>query len=469
MKLPQVKKPVNILREISVISRKLMVQSPFYGFFMMTLNRIASKKIPTAGVCRQGINFELMVNPIFWQTLSEKEKRGVFQHEMMHLVFNHVTEHKRFSNKQLYNVAADLYINSLIIKEHSTDYLPGANYTPDQHKERVKHKVAALSAMVKAGGKTKQELADVQADIPVRGVFAEDFDFTRDQCIEWGTSKIYKKLVKMDQDGDQRVKGVAVCQGNKPGEGDDLEDNKPWDHQDWKDIQDSVTPEELDMMQKQIEYQLKEVVQNNNLKDRGLIPGYAKELIELLFKKNPPVTDWKAYMRRFFTASTERYSKRTRRKESRRMPGMPGVKIKSKQRVLILIDTSGSVSNDEILECRNEIYHIKKMGFGVDVCEVDTAIGTESIYEFKGTFRPFVTGRGGTDFEPGVEYANSVRKKYSCAIYMTDGECSPPRTKCRLPLMWLLTTKGDSIKRFRDRGHKGPAVKVQKPIETASN
>lgn len=452
-------KPIDINRELSVVGRRLMISSPFYGFFMMTLNKKVTKDVDTAAVSKRGIDFELNVNPIFWKTLSQKEKVGVFKHEMLHIVLNHLTMHKNFSNKLLYNIAADLYINSLIIKENGKEALPNATITQEQYGKLVKPLEKVLETKIKTGELSSSEIKDLRATIPIRGCYPLDFGFSVNECIGLGTHKIYKKLEGSDN---QNLKdALDKAEKDSNGSNDSSSSaNVPWSHKDWKDIIENSSDEELDILQKQVEYQIKKVVNDNELKSRGKIPGYLLAIIEKLFKKNPPVTDWKAYMRRFTSSSSDRYTKRTRRKESRRIPGMPGIRIKTKKRVLVLIDTSASVTNNEIFECRNELYHIQKLGFKVDVCEVDTAIGPDSIYEFKGKFRDYVTGRGGTNFDPGIAYANSVYKKYSCAIYMTDGECRPSKFKSRLSLLWILTTRGLSIKRFRELGHTEPAIKI---------
>jgi len=52
-----------------------------------------------------------------------------------------------------------------------------------------------------------------------------------------------------------------------------------------------------------------------------------------------------------------------------------------------------------------------------------------------------VTGRGGTDFNEPIDYAN---KEYhpDCLIYFTDGYASNPKNKCNCPILWILCKNG---------------------------
>ena len=45
--------------------KKLLVKEPFYGLFLLGLNKYYGNKCPTACVCRNGINTELCINQEF--------------------------------------------------------------------------------------------------------------------------------------------------------------------------------------------------------------------------------------------------------------------------------------------------------------------------------------------------------------------------------------------------------------------
>ena len=107
--------------EISKIGRQLMLSEPFYGVFLSTLNKVIRNDIPTAGVCKNGINFQLAVNEEFWNSLnSDKKKIGLLKHELLHICFHHLIEKDNYPDHNLHNIAADIEINQYI----EPDYYP---------------------------------------------------------------------------------------------------------------------------------------------------------------------------------------------------------------------------------------------------------------------------------------------------------------------------------------------------------
>ena len=71
--------------------KKLLVKEPFYGLFLLSLNKFFDNSIPTACVCRNGINVELMINEKFWNSLSDLEEIAVLEHEISHILHGHLT------------------------------------------------------------------------------------------------------------------------------------------------------------------------------------------------------------------------------------------------------------------------------------------------------------------------------------------------------------------------------------------
>ena len=57
--------------------RKLLIKEPFYGLFLLSLNKYFDDSIPTACVRRKGINVELAINPTFWNTLSDATELSI--------------------------------------------------------------------------------------------------------------------------------------------------------------------------------------------------------------------------------------------------------------------------------------------------------------------------------------------------------------------------------------------------------
>jgi predicted metal-dependent peptidase len=372
--------------DIGKICRNLMQRQTFYGLFLLNLNKEFSTSLPTAGVGLNGINQMLYINPEFWDKLSDKHKEGLLIHELLHICFFHLTMRNSFVDKKLFNIAADLEINQYI----DNDYLPDG--------------------------------AIVMTSFP-----------TLTLELKAGTNYYYQKLLENNnsKDPDPGLQSLMGGQSGPPTDGDgDL-------HPTWKEFE-NLTDTEKKLIQNQVEHILKESA-TQITKSRGTIPGELKSLIDELFKITEEVFNWKAYFRRKMGCSSEVYTKKSRRKMSKRFEDNAGIKIKQKHHILVAVDTSGSVSNAELLEFFSEIHHIYKAGASVTIIECDTKIN--DIYEYKGKFKGSVVGRGGTDFTPPVEYYNKHKNKFTTLVFFTDGY-APVECKPHKQMMWVISSAG---------------------------
>ena len=102
------------------------------------------------------------------------------------------------------------------------------------------------------------------------------------------------------------------------------------------------------------------------------------------------------------------------------------------------IDTSGSVSSNELKEFFGELYHLQKTGSEVTLIQCDTAISSIEKYDHKKDIK--IHGRGGTEFQPVIDYYNENLAKYSCLMYFTDGECPAPEN-AHGRILWVLSSK----------------------------
>ena len=72
---------------VAKASKSLIFSEPFYGLFLVGLNKIYSDKIPTAGVSKNGINAQLTINGDFFTGLNEKHRIGLLKHELIAYIF----------------------------------------------------------------------------------------------------------------------------------------------------------------------------------------------------------------------------------------------------------------------------------------------------------------------------------------------------------------------------------------------
>ena len=361
-------------------SKTLILNEPFYGLFLIGLNKVMRKDIPTAGVSKHGIGIQLSINPDFFINLPDKHQIGLLKHELLHVSFGHMLMRDLYSNHKLFNIAADLEINQYI--DH--DYLP-------------------------EGGLTLKTFPDL--NLPEKA----------------GTKKYYELLEQACKDGTCESLDSLLREMN----GDSQYDHKTWDEF------EELSEADKKLVQKQVEHQLKETAEQTE-KRRGNIPGELASLIERLRHLEPPSFDWKGYLRRFVGNSTITYTKKLRRKFNKRYSANPGLKIKFKNNILVGVDTSGSVSNDELKEFMNELAHMHKTGHEITVAQCDTQVN--SVEKFNPRKDWEVKGRGGTDFQPVIDLYNEREGLYTALIYLTDGEAYTPEN-CPANTLWVHSSR----------------------------
>jgi predicted metal-dependent peptidase len=214
---------------------------------------------------------------------------------------------------------------------------------------------------------------------------------------------------------------------------DDIEAGNIPDHGTWEEFE-NLTEAEQKLIEKQLQKVLSDA-KEQTVKKRGTVPGEIDGVI-IIEQIEAAKFDWRGYIRRFTGVSTKVFTKKIRRKENRRFSDNPGLKIKMKQHMLLAIDTSGSVSDTELKEFMNEIHHIYKAGVDITIVQCDTRI--TSIKSYTGKHELEVQGRGGTEFDPVLDYYNENQKKYTSLVYFTDGECNTS-VKPKGNVLWVLS------------------------------
>jgi len=171
-------------------------------------------------------------------------------------------------------------------------------------------------------------------------------------------------------------------------------------------------------------------------KSQGTVPGNIAGLIQL--RKIPARFDWRSHMRRWAGNSNEVYLKPSRFKPNPYFPGTPMNKIKLKKHILCAIDTSGSVSTEELHEFMSEIHNLWKFGHSVTILCADTTLYPAYVYKGESTIK--IHGRGGTFFTPILEYFNE-KPEYGALVYFTDGYAELPPNAVR-PMLWVISSNG---------------------------
>lgn len=400
------------MNTVSDAIKYLMRKEQYYGIFALMLNKRFDDKVPTAGVRLCGINFELVINKEWWYGLKPEQRVGLLKHELLHICFDHPFTSKNYADRRLCNMAEDFEINSYIDRSMLPEqgcFVEEKGWEP--HKG-TKHYYALLEAEQKQKKKNQKD---------------------------------NQKGGQGNDQGDQSDSDNG--DGNEPPQYDD--------HSGFYEEVSKLSKEQQELVKNQVEYQIKAAAEQTQ-KSRGTIPGELQSLIDELFKVKPPVVNWKGKFRRLLGVNFDIHQKKTRRKESNRFEDCPGLRKRKKHKILVAIDTSGSVSDAELMDFWSEINHIYKASAEIHVLEADMRITNE--YDYNGKTPKKVTGRGGTSFTECVDYYNTHRKDYTLMVYFTDGYGDQTECKPIGRMVWIITSQG--ISRDYDNQFPGDVVHI---------
>lgn len=381
-----------ILDELARTGIELLLREPFYAHVFGSLNKEITGKdhpVETLAVGMGRNTLTLFVNAGFWDTqlLRPEHRYGVVKHEMLHLVFRHLFVREPFLDPMLLNVAFDLVVN--------------------QYVERPL--------------------------LPDDSIFLESFP---ELALLPGQTWYY--YYKKIEDLRQGRGGSATGSPDR-----DLLNNIRSDthglerHQPWREIRNR-SELERDAAEMHLDSLLRTAHQRTSAHAWGALPGDVRERLEQQLLHPAPLLNWRLVLRLFAESASKTRLKNTIKRPSKRYGTVPGIRIRRRQRLLVAVDTSGSIGPEEFAVFFNEIFHLWRAGAQVDVLEADTKVYRQ--YPFRGVTPELVSGRGGTDFNDALDQAN--RNRPDGLIYFTDGYAERPRIQPRIPVLWVIAPRG---------------------------
>ncbi len=327
----------------------LLLRAPFFGNIATRMNLVnADDWCPTAAT--DGRRF--YYNSQFINSLPLKQLEFLVGHEVLHAVYDHMGR-RGHRDPKIWNIADDYCVNYDLVEQRVGDRIPTALYDT---------KYAGMSA-------------------------EEVYDKLMENADKLNIDKLMSQLLDEHLDGD----------GDGEGDGDGDSDG-----QDKSGHKNGSRPQLSEEEKRQIRDEIKEaVLAAASAVGAGNIPGGVKRLIKDLTE---PVMDWRELLQQQIESTIK--SDFTWARPSRRswhmdavMPGMkPGEQID----LVVGIDTSGSITDQDLKIFLSEIkgimesydeYKIHVMGWDTQVhnTEVFTSDNLEQIEAFE------PGGGGGTD------------------------------------------------------------------------
>lgn len=183
----------------------------------------------------------------------------------------------------------------------------------------------------------------------------------------------------------------------------------------------------------------------------GSLPG---DMVELIKKAAEGKIDYRGVLRMFRSSILTQKRRLTRMRPSRRFGfEQMGSRYDFTTRLLIAIDTSGSVGSEELGRYFRIITTFFKYGIQeIDVLMFDTMVhgAPLSLTDAKKSQQEFkVEGRGGTNFQAPIDYM-VAHPQYDGLIILTDGDAPNPEVPphLRTKLLWVIDNESSYKYRY---------------------
>jgi predicted metal-dependent peptidase len=205
-----------------------------------------------------------------------------------------------------------------------------------------------------------------------------------------------------------------------------------------------------------IQAQTAEAIKDAEEKNRGSVPAglvrWADEVIA------PPKVDWRVKLSRITRNAAAfrpgavdfKYDRPSRRQSAVGhgigCPRLPALK-RPCPNVAIAVDTSGSMSQNELAEAVSEADGIlKSVGATVDFIACDADVGEIRKVSSARELAQNLVGGGGTSFVPAIEAATKLKPRPEILVYATDGYGPAPDTSPRgMHIIWLLPGRNAAV------------------------
>lgn len=355
----------------------------FYShlFFQVDRESVSSDKCPTAGVGLINGRLKMIYSNEFMNKWTDTEAIEIIKHEALHLINSHLNRGKGAQEKDMMksrmeNIAQDRAINEYL-NQDIINKIGGV--TAESFDQLLTHKPKGFQSKSNMPYEYYYELLNAE--------------------------KEHREQQGKDNDDGQGGQGNGSGSLEKALEGLEMDDHGMFGEMDALD-------------QAMLEDKIRKAAENAKADGAGQLPSEVEELLKL--KKKPQIS-WQRELRQFIGQGSRAESKATRSRRNRRY----GITFAGKKRdytakLLVALDTSGSMMGDRTDKVLAELYGIWKENKGtqIDIVEVDSEIQEVFTYDGKSEFK--IKGRGGTQMVPALKYAHE--NKYDGVIMLSDGE-----------------------------------------------
>ena len=400
----------------------LLFEEPFYAHVLAGMAREVTEKVKTAAVTWNGQQLKLLINPEYFLQLPFSQRAAVLKHEVLHVAFRHLFR-RADREQKIDDLAADLVVNQLIGKwEHPEgavllESFPDLKLQPDQTIEQYYAALIAVYREMLKNGFEGEGAGSGEGDKRKPSGGGDTPEWVKKSSTPESAKAIAKFLGEDETRGDHAPWGDRGPGGAGAG---------------------SVGTAAGRYAVGSVLIRARERMPAHQW---GTLSAAMQSLLADLIEERQPKMDWRRTLRIFCGASGKTRIRHSVKRVSKRYGTRPGIKIQRLQRLLVAIDTSGSIGQDLLEEFFTEIHGVWRAGATVTIVECDAEVKRH--YEYRGKMPESVEGGGGTAFEPVFLWMLEGRQFDGC-IYLTDGYGPAPDTRPNCRLLWVLPSEGGS-------------------------
>lgn len=390
-----------------------------YVFLSMRFKAVFGEQL-IAGIRLNEYPATFAANPLLLFKFSLKEIIYIFCHEVDHVVFNHPAEMSKAIRstgadvRERFNYAADASVNDMLGREIA------------RGKKFLKAPEGAVTSKTLKGKFGLVNVAPLQS-------YRYYFDLIKGLKIANGDEGPSRGVAPVPGTSG-RLLAVRVTSSGESAPRD-LESSREGHSEVWSSSSlltdhawmvsdvgsfEMSSTEDISEMTRQL---LRDVNEMMSEEARSLMPGRFSRAVARAYE--PPQIDWAAMFKRYVgTVSAEKV--KTRSRLNRRQPlrfDLSGARDSKVVKVVVAIDTSASMSDDQLKAVFGEILGIlSRHPFELTVIECDSTVQRVYRLDSATDIPACVMGRGGTAFTPAIRYVNDHRcYRDALLVYFTDG------------------------------------------------
>jgi predicted metal-dependent peptidase len=407
---------VGVEQKLATARTKLILDRPFLGALVLRLPLVAAERKwckTTATDARK-----LYYNAEFIESLSLAETEFMLAHEALHCGLAHFARREN-RVKWRWDIACDYAINPLLLGEGLTApfgilYDRGfADMTAEEIYPYLDKKMAdqTIDQHVYDAEEDDGDQGEGKGDMPSKG----DLSTADGEVTEKG--------------GGSEVKGKTGGRAESDSDAGGAKRPRPLSGQQREDL--SV------QWQQRLAGAAQQAIQAGKLSDS------LARLVDHLLQPSLP---WRMLLSRYLSYIARNDYNYMRPSNRRDGPAIYPSLRSTEVNIVVVVDTSGSISTAEISEFLSEINAIKgqlSARISLLACDAELAVDCPWIFEpwEEVSLPEKLTGGGGTSFIPAFEWLGQQDMQPDLLVYFTDAEGKFPEQEPAIDVLWLVKGK----------------------------